>query len=49
MSTESTGGLNRPRELKCDLCGRIFNSEASLDEHKRLEHGETSEPPVGVG
>lgn len=47
MSTE-TAGSNQPRGLKCNFCGRIFDSVSSLDEHKRIEHGETSEPPVGV-
>jgi hypothetical protein len=49
MSATPTSGPNRPEGLRCNICGRIFSSVESLNEHKRIEHGESSEPPVGVG
>ncbi|HEY7110465.1 MAG TPA: C2H2-type zinc finger protein [Nitrososphaeraceae archaeon] len=49
MSGTTTSEPNRPEGLKCNICGRIFSSIDSLNEHKRIEHGESSEPPVGVG
>ena len=38
------------KEYHCNLCGRIFESDETLDSYKRMDHGqEGSQPPAGVG
>ena len=35
---------------QCNLCGRTFESDETLDSYKRMDHGqEGSQPPAGVG
>ena len=38
------------KEHCCSICGRIFESDETLDSYKRMDHGqEGSQPPAGVG
>jgi hypothetical protein len=39
-----------PKEYRCNLCGRIFDSAETLNSHKRMDHSqEGSHTPAGVG
>ncbi len=39
-----------PKEYRCNLCGRIFDSSETLNSHKRMDHGEEGRyTPAGVG
>jgi len=48
MSTAAAGSKG-PKQHRCNLCGRVFDSAELLDAHKRMEHGKNSSPPAGVG
>ena len=39
-----------PKEYRCNLCGRIFDSAETLNSHKRMDHGKEgiSQIPAGV-
>jgi hypothetical protein len=39
------------KEYRCNLCGRIFDSDETLNSHKRMDHSQegTSQTPAGVG
>jgi hypothetical protein len=38
------------KEYRCNLCGRIFDSDETLNSHKRMDHShEGSQTPAGVG
>ena len=38
------------KEYRCNLCGRIFDSDETLNSHKRMDHGqEGRHTPAGVG
>jgi len=38
------------KEYRCNLCGRIFDSDETLNSHKRMDHGhEGRQTPAGVG
>jgi hypothetical protein len=38
------------KEYHCNLCGRIFDSDETLNSHKRMDHSqEGTQPPAGVG
>ncbi|MDQ4050073.1 MAG: hypothetical protein M3093_00505 [Thermoproteota archaeon] len=45
----ATGGSQSPRQHRCTVCGRIFESSEVLEAHKRIDHGSHSSPPAGVG
>jgi hypothetical protein len=53
MSTasSSTGDRNRPKQHRCEICGKSFDSLDTLDSHKRLDHSESGkgQSPAGVG
>ena len=40
-----------PKEYRCNLCGRIFDSDETLNSHKRMDHSQEgiSQPLAGVG
>jgi uncharacterized Zn-finger protein len=39
-----------PKEHRCSICGRIFDSSETLNSHKRMDHSqEGSRIPAGVG
>ncbi|MDQ3872629.1 MAG: hypothetical protein M3258_03345 [Thermoproteota archaeon] len=48
MSAATTGSKN-PRQHRCSICGRVFDSAELLEAHKRIDHGSHSSPPAGVG
>jgi C2H2 type zinc finger protein len=48
MSTAGAGSKN-PKQHRCNLCGRVFDSAELLEAHKRMDHGKNSLPPAGVG
>ena len=37
------------KEYRCSVCGRTFDSIETLNSHKRMEHGQKSQAPAGVG
>ena len=38
------------KEHRCGICGRIFESDETLNSHKRMDHGQGgSQIPAGVG
>jgi hypothetical protein len=49
MAAATSSNRKSPRSYRCDICGRNFDSNEELNSHKRIEHGETSKPPAGVG
>jgi hypothetical protein len=48
MSTAAAGSKT-PRQHRCPVCGRVFDSAELLEAHKHMEHGKNSSPPAGVG
>ncbi|WP_187147717.1 C2H2-type zinc finger protein [Candidatus Nitrososphaera gargensis] len=48
MSTAAAGS-KAPRQHRCNLCGRVFDSADLLEAHKRMDHSKNSSPPAGVG
>jgi hypothetical protein len=34
---------------KCNVCGKIFDSQYILNYHQLLEHSESKRPPIGIG
>ncbi len=45
----ATSSVIDPKKRQCIICGRMFDNPDLLNEHTRLDHSESSEPPVGVG
>jgi len=38
------------KEHRCNLCGRVFDSDETLNSHKKMDHSEEgSHTPAGVG
>ena len=38
------------KEHRCDICGRVFQSDETLNSHKRMDHSEEGrQTPAGVG
>jgi Zinc finger, C2H2 type len=38
-----------PKELRCSICGRVFDSAETLNSHKRIDHSQEGyQPPAGV-
>ena len=33
---------------RCNICGKIFESQYILNYHKLLEHSKSKRPPIGV-
>jgi hypothetical protein len=47
-----TSDIERPvvkNKWKCNVCGKIFDSQYILNYHQLLEHSESKRPPIGVG
>ena len=38
----------KPKKLKCEICGKIFETWYMLSYHKSLEHSQDKRPPIGV-
>jgi hypothetical protein len=49
--SSSTGDRNKPKQHRCEICGKSFDSLDTLDSHKRLDHSESrkGQSPAGVG
>jgi len=45
----ATSGSKSPKQQRCNLCGRVFDSAELLEAHKKMDHGSKSSPPAGVG
>jgi C2H2-type zinc finger len=45
----ATAGSKTPKQHRCSICGRVFDSADVLEAHKRIDHGTHSSPPAGVG
>ncbi|HJT49119.1 MAG TPA: C2H2-type zinc finger protein [Nitrososphaeraceae archaeon] len=45
----SSPNTKPPKNLRCSICGRVFDSAEALNAHQRMEHGSSSHPPAGVG
>ena len=46
----STADANKPKEknLTCNMCGLVFESEQTLHEHMKKDHSQEAQPPAGV-
>jgi Zinc finger, C2H2 type len=44
----SSSNAKSPKQLRCSICGRIFDSTEALNAHQKMEHGSSSHPPAGV-
>jgi hypothetical protein len=49
MATASTSKRPPPKEYRCSLCGRVFDSVETLNSHKKMDHSQESQRPAGVG
>jgi hypothetical protein len=49
MATASNRRNSPPKEHLCSICGRNFDSIETLNSHKRMEHGQKTQAPAGVG
>jgi Zinc finger, C2H2 type len=49
LMSAATAGSKTPRQHRCSICGRVFDSPDLLEAHKRIDHGTHSSPPAGVG
>lgn len=50
-SSTGTGTGSKPKQHRCEICGKSFDSIDTLNSHKRLDHDESgkSQSPAGVG
>ena len=50
MATASNPKRSSPKEHRCVICGRTFDSSETLNSHKRMDHShEGPQTPAGVG
>ncbi|HJR46984.1 MAG TPA: C2H2-type zinc finger protein [Nitrososphaeraceae archaeon] len=49
--SSSTGAGSKPKQYRCEICGKSFDSVDTLNSHTRLDHSESgrSQSPAGVG
>ncbi|MDQ3837911.1 MAG: hypothetical protein M3297_01430 [Thermoproteota archaeon] len=47
----SSRDRNRPKQFRCDICDKSFDSIEILNSHKNLDHSESgrNQSPAGVG
>jgi len=38
----------KPKELRCEICGKVFETRYMLSYHKSVEHSQDKRPPIGV-
>jgi rubredoxin len=49
MATASSPKSSPPKQYRCNLCGRIFDSAETLNSHKKMDHGQEGRKiPAGV-
>ena len=50
MSAEQSSKIAEgQKRLKCEICGKLFESSDLLNYHTLLEHSEHKRPPIGIG
>jgi hypothetical protein len=51
IASSSRRDKTTPKQHRCEICGKGFDSLDTLDSHKRLDHSESgkSQSPAGVG
>jgi uncharacterized Zn-finger protein len=38
-----------PKEYRCNICSKVFDSAETLNSHKRIDHSQEGyQPPAGV-
>jgi len=47
MSIADTNNA-KEKNLTCNMCGLVFESEQILHEHRKKDHSQESQPPAGV-
>jgi len=48
LNAEQPIHKSEPKKLKCELCGKAFETPETLRFHKTVEHSEGRRPPIGV-
>jgi rubredoxin len=49
-SNPKRSASSSPKEYRCNLCGRVFDSDETLNSHKKMDHGQKGHQiPAGVG
>jgi len=48
LNAEQSIDKPQPKKLKCELCGKAFESPDTLSYHKSVEHSHAKRPPIGV-
>jgi len=38
-----------PKEYRCNICNKLFDSAETLNSHVSMEHSQKSHAPAGVG
>lgn len=47
-ATAYRSSSRKPKECRCNTCGKTFNSAEELSSHQRMEHSQSSQPLAGV-
>ncbi|MFZ0696580.1 MAG: C2H2-type zinc finger protein [Nitrososphaeraceae archaeon] len=50
-SSSAASDRGKPKQYRCEICGKNFESSDTLNSHTRLDHSESgkSQSPAGVG
>jgi uncharacterized Zn-finger protein len=50
-SSSAASDRGKPKQYRCEICGKNFDSSDTLNSHTRLDHSESgkSQSPAGVG
>jgi len=48
LNAEQSINKPEPKKLKCEVCGKAFESPDTLSYHKSVEHSQSRRPPIGV-
>jgi hypothetical protein len=48
LDTEESIHKPEAKSVKCELCGKAFDTPDTLSYHKSVEHGQGRRPPIGV-
>jgi hypothetical protein len=48
LNAEQSVHKAEPNRLKCEFCGKAFETPDRLSYHKSVEHSQAKRPPVGV-
>jgi hypothetical protein len=49
--SSSRGNRNTPKQHRCEICGKSFDTLDTIDSHKRRDHSESGkgQSPAGIG